>query len=453
MAVNFTVKLPVSISTDNRINEISPYEWELMITTYLNLKEHLNNVKTHETHDTLAVATLKQRYERDIKEQKHKYEKNIENLKESIKTLQDAANVAAQESRDKVERKADEYHERFELKRKQIEDMAAQNAAKHYENIIDIYKKQNKIIPEINKLSQILEPVIKHYSGTNSEKGASGEQTIYNMLLSNDSYRDALIIDTSNTTASGDIRFKWRKLNCLIEIKNKQTITKNDIDKFARDITANSIIASDTTTRDASDAEDRAQMCGKVNCAIFCSLRTDVIPAHTRDVIQLDFINGCPVIYLFAPPPSKEINYAITFLDKLLSTMTIKGTINNQLISHFKNFYNHIIIYQLYFTKTINMKQKEIKQLTKHLNTFDKLFNDATPLYTNLASHDPAKHDPAKHDPLSKYITDTMVNYILDYYNNYQRYPTKINLITKNIIPKTIFDKIELPIIINYCTK
>ena len=208
-----------------------------------------------------------------------------------------------------------------------------------------------------------LDPIVKFYEGSNTEKGNIGESAISAILT--ESYQEAIIEDVSSQAATGDIFFNWRRLKCLIEVKNKNKIVKDDIDKFLRDVAQ----CSETS---------------KINCAIFISLRTDKLPGRSRELLQLEYHNGVPIIYTYMPPPSKEIYYAVACLDKILS---IEGNnINEEIEQHFINYYNHLIKYQLYFETELKKKQKELKVMSRHLEYHNTMCTQLEPLYSKIAN-------------------------------------------------------------------
>jgi hypothetical protein len=68
----------------------------------------------------------------------------------------------------------------------------------------------------------------------NTEKGEYGESFVNNYL--SDKFSNSIIIDTHKEFAKGDFIFNLDQLQTLIEVKNVQTLKKDDIDKFYRDI-------------------------------------------------------------------------------------------------------------------------------------------------------------------------------------------------------------------------
>lgn len=236
-----------------------------------------------------------------------------------------------------------------------------------YQSRLKEYESNTSLLSKFESLNNKLVPMLKHYGGSNNDRGTSGENMIFNILTKENTYLDAVIEDTSGQTSRGDIMFMWRQLKCLIEVKNKKTLTKkDDMDKFVKDIQLS--IESDY----------------KINCAVFVTIDTDIMPGRSRDIIQLDFIHNIPVIYIYTPPPCKEIHYAIACLEKIIHTKVSTNEQEKELQIHFKNYYNHIITYQKYFEKTLAVKRREINSLNKHLELFNALCEQLAPMNMSI---------------------------------------------------------------------
>ncbi len=106
-----------------------------------------------------------------------------------------------------------------------------------------------------------------------AKKGEIGEEMIYNWTL--ELFNAAEITDQSKFTAKCDLRVKINNKLFLMEVKNKVTITKADIDKFIRDISENS---------------------SEVHGGLFISINSPSIP--NKGDFYLEYINDIPVIYL-----------------------------------------------------------------------------------------------------------------------------------------------------------
>jgi hypothetical protein len=209
-----------------------------------------------------------------------------------------------------------------------------------------------------------MEPVNKFFGGTNSEKGTGGEYVIYNMLVTESRYTDALVEDVHGQTAKGDILFKWRKIACMFEVKNKQVLTNADMEKFERDIKG--LVANNT-----------------INCAVFVSLLTGVFPGRTRDIMQVDICERIPVIYLNLDIQNgkySNLHYAIACLEQLVKISGSAGDNVKKLTGHFNNFYIYLQAQNDYFTRQVSDCKQALKraEVAFELNrrTLDGLKND-----------------------------------------------------------------------------
>lgn len=235
------------------------------------------------------------------------------------------------------------------------------------ESIVNDYRTyqtdSKQISDQITSITETIKPLIKFYNGSNEEKGTSGENLIANILRTHDRYADGTITDTSGQGSKGDLLFKWRQLRCMFEVKNKKTITVADMEKFTRDVTALS------TT---------------INCAAFISLNTDIFPGRTRESMQVDFINGTTVIYTYLSN-NDAIHYVLACLEKIVAANSTNEEQTKLLAKYFIDCFNHISETGKFYEKQIILKNKEIKQITKQLNTNNKLYNEMHPSYLKCA--------------------------------------------------------------------
>lgn len=140
-------------------------------------------------------------------------------------------------------------------------------------------------------------------------------------------------------------------MRCLIEVKNKKLITIDDVNKFIRDI----------------------ELSDNINCGIFVTLQTAIIPGKSRDVIQFDIIKNIPVIYTFVSSP-KDINYAISCLEKIMS-FTINSDDNTKcLLTYFTSYYNDVQANIKDIEGAIVQNKKDLKKLTKKLDKYNTAY-------------------------------------------------------------------------------
>jgi hypothetical protein len=114
----------------------------------------------------------------------------------------------------------------------------------------------------------------------NSAKGDFGENIVANQIYK--WFPTSYVEDRSSETASGDLRWKtpsqgMNKFDCLIEVKNVQTVRPSEIEKFERDIIFN--IKK-----------------GCCNCALFVSMKTETIPNKGKFFFEM--IENIPVLYV-----------------------------------------------------------------------------------------------------------------------------------------------------------
>ena len=226
-----------------------------------------------------------------------------------------------------------------------------ENQQTHINNLnesITEYKLQKSSIDEINNT---LKPIVRFYSKSTEEKGTAGEKFIYNILTTSERYVGAIVEDTSGLAKHSDLLFKWKQMKCIIEVKNKVTLRREDIEKFERDIDA-SVISSN------------------INCAMFISLQTDIFPSRSRNIVQFDYYNNILVSYLYLSSIS-DIHYAICCMDKLILSVTTNDEQTTKLIKHFTNYHALVTSTKTFYEKQIVSKNKEISQLTKLIRQLD----------------------------------------------------------------------------------
>ncbi len=172
------------------------------------------------------------------------------------------------------------------------------------------------VVDALKRVEDSVSPLVKHFRGTAEEKGSSGEEAIRNFISDEARYQDGRIIDTSGQGYAGDALFLWKSLRCLIEIKNKLTITADDIKKFERDI-------------------ETCSTHGRINCALFISMQTSKLPDKTRQPIQVYIVGNVPTVYVYAPYPYATLHYAFAFLEHMIS---VSATQNEKEILLLNNF-------------------------------------------------------------------------------------------------------------------
>ena len=295
---------------------------------------------------------LKQEYKKQIEclhKQKDEISQSIEKEKTIIKKSYDEQMIKLEKS---LEKSAQQ--EMHSLK----SEIAAQKSTIEQLKVnLSDAKLQRKALDDINTT---LQPVIKFYGSKSSteEKGTAGEKFIYNILTTSDRYTDSVTEDMSGIAKHGDLFFKWKQIRCMIEIKNKQTLTNTDIEKFERDIDS-SIISKN------------------INCAMFISLRTDLFPGKQRNLIQFDYRNNILVTYL-SMSSMTDIHYSICCIDKLLASTTTNDERADKLIKYFIDYHTMMTRNRIIYEKQISNNNKEIAYYTKLLRETDNAIKSMT---------------------------------------------------------------------------
>lgn len=286
---------------------------------------HARNVIT-QTYQEQIVLLKEQLHERNMQLAQQREMLQREKQNELQQTKQEAVHV--------YQAQLAELHESVRQLMQQREELNTHNA--------------NLMLEKQNELHERLKPVLQMYQGGTVEKGTLGEQTVMGFLKCSPQYVSAEIKDTSGAAAQGDFHMRWENLRCLFEIKNKQTLTPEDISKFARDVKQNAEAAA-------------------INCAVFVSLRTKEFPGErrTREAIQHDVIEGTPVIYIYLSDV-EHLHYALLCLKQLIRTAQNQESKN--LVAHYQSYVQHVDSHIKYFEGQIKEKEREIRQIRKKLS-------------------------------------------------------------------------------------
>lgn len=407
---NFNTDDPGRIKLENLIKENS---------MLLNKIEEINN--DFEKNISLRVKEIKEKYlekinekeveaRQELKKERDAYKKNIDEAveleKNRYKQLQNNYQQELQDCTNKINNIKTELKEEKEQAKKKYQEridyykMSFQEEIKRLNDIIINDKKEflqekeqlnnkislleEQILQTLNnnntsvqqfinenitrhtldlssQIKLISDPILKFYGGTNMEKGNLGENFVENLLKDN-TFSDAIIEDVSGKTGAGDRLFKWRKLKCLIEVKNKRKLTKDDMEKFTRDVT--------------SSAESL-----NINSGIFISLLTNEYPGRSREIIQIDFINNVPVIFIYVTDQN-QIIYALTCLEKLINTDTDNTKEVKMLANYFVNYKNYVSESQKNTEKMIQLRERELKYLRRELENYNSVLDDLEKNYS-----------------------------------------------------------------------
>jgi len=353
---NSNVKNEYDKKYENIINTLNNEKNTLLEEIKTIRLEHVNVKTNYETKYITEMSRYKELVNERLTAEYNKEKVNMVNLYEDRLKLKDEEltnKLTMMNNKDTLYNETiNKYNDIIENYKKDIEN---------YKKDIEASKKDiennNNVINTINSLSESLKPVYKFYNGTNMEKGNLGEKRVFNLLTQNSYFKDAIIEDTSNQTSRGDIYLKWKGLRCLLEIKNKDYVTKEDISKFKKDV----LLTSDSIYN--------------INSAILISLKTDQFYGQSRENIKLELINNVPHLYIYLKN-NDDIEYALSYLEFIINNKIDNTEKNAILINYFKSYYalvtNSIKIYE----NRILSYEKEIKKLYKEYHTYkDNLKN------------------------------------------------------------------------------
>ena len=186
---------------------------EIGCTVYKNLSS-ITHIKSEED---------RKEYEKVIQSLKDKNEETLEernNVKRELETL-------SKELRDYYDDRSKKEHERTK---------------EHHSEVIVQYKEMiSSLKSNIESLEEVRinqEEVIRKYEKKESmktvERGIEGESNVLDYLSR--SFTEGELRNTTKKGSHGDIHYKYRGVDILIEVKNKENITLEDISKFKRDV-------------------------------------------------------------------------------------------------------------------------------------------------------------------------------------------------------------------------
>lgn len=219
-------------------------------------------------------------------------------------------------------------------------------------------------IQTLERLIEQKEAEIHTLKTCNYVKGNLGEQTIMNALREHYPRHD--IKHTGRTACEGDIHMTDMidGTLVLIESKYKQTIDKNDIDKFCRDVSA------------VSEKQTSTLCVG----GVFISLLTKNIPG--KGDVYMDIIGGIPVLYIgfrnvedFVAVFKKYMDMFLT-LTKFHKSQGVKDSTLDELFNEI-NFYFNLM--QKNKTRVEDFKKHTLAKLTKFITDIEhdtKLLED-----------------------------------------------------------------------------
>lgn len=283
---------------------------ELLLLNDNNINENILNfgVQTY-INQKYIINDLKEQFYTDIEnkiKQKDEIIKNLKNdkINDTFSLIEKGKKIVNEEcdkiidlhnkKNNELKEQNDLYFKQIEFLNKKIIEISKYNDENKYNNI-------NQNIDTLNKkMSNYFEKIFKD----NTAKGIFGEDFIQNYLA--DKFSNSQIINCTKETASGDILFIYDELKLLIESKNVQTLKKEDIDKFYRDI----------EVRSAKN---------DINSALLVSLHdTNLINGHR--IFHFEIKNNIPIIMISNVFNNNEyIKMAIILINNLIKKNIIKN--------------------------------------------------------------------------------------------------------------------------------
>ena len=162
------------------------------------------------------------------------------------------------------------------MSKQSLQNEAYEQKCKELKNFYDTLN--NERLDRMNELTVLNKTLINEndrlknkYECNNTKKGQDGEKSIYDFI--SNTFTDCELSDTAKTTGAGDLHLYIQNLNILIESKNKGVITKEDVNKFKRDLT---------------DTES--------NAGIIVSIRD--IPFPLKGNFGFEIYNEIPIFYI-----------------------------------------------------------------------------------------------------------------------------------------------------------
>ena len=273
---------------ENKINNLKRLNEELQTTiesiTYQH-KEHNVKVK-QEIEDYFELKRQKEIYlitlEKDTvcKNLQYKIDCLVEEINRMKDDTQQRNNEIIHNITNKHEIETKLLYEKNDVIVKQLEYFKSLSESKDNQ-LRDAFKNETKDkILQLEKVLQQKESEIATLKTCNFVKGATGENIIINLLR--EYYPKNIIQHTGKTAHEGDIQMinSSDETLIVIESKYKQSIDKNDVDKFCRDVSS------------VSQKETSIRCIG----GLFVSLLTRNIPG--KGDAYFEMIGNIPVMYI-----------------------------------------------------------------------------------------------------------------------------------------------------------
>ena len=264
--------------------------------------------------------------------------------------------------------------------------------------------KYDSLINNINTLNGKLNDNFDKFYKGNTEKGDFGEKFIESFLSTY--FTNCKIIDTHKETAKGDMLFMFDRVKTLIESKNVQTLKKEDIDKFYRDV------------------ELRSSK-NEINSAILISLN-DTNLVNGKRLFHFEIKYNIPIIMISDVFKNQEyIRFSISVFNYLIKNgyadnesdedkMTFLINCINELNLFFK-FQNTFLNYD---KQMIIKLEQSFKKRESDLFNVDKIFKNMFTKFPELNTQNNIKDNVKDND------IDEQLTYII---NKIKTHPDYLN--------------------------
>ena len=426
-----TITLPEDYEVPENIAKLEPDEWMNVIIFMSSLLE--SNKGNNDIKKQLSSLTLK--HEKKLKDNEMKHKLEIEKLEYEFKnkheikiikleTMLENKNYELSNVLKKEEMMIKQYEERIN-EHKIMTDKLSQSYNNELQNKNELIDKIVLNTKRLDEINNTIKPVCKLFNESNDEKEDTSEEFITNLLSCNGIYNECEVRRTSKEH-KGNIIFSWGELVCLIEVKNKNTLTNINIKKFKDDIITNTYNKS-------------------INCGLFISFKSDKFPtlSHTNSY-KIDYIVDTPVIYLQLKT-SDMLENAIFILKSLIQNKTM----DNQ---HTKIYKESFKEYEIFTEDMLMNIKNELKNIDRRKKELEVLRDKCTLRITNINK---CKENLLKNIELNDEdtINTTMIrSYFNLIYKDYTNLPDNIMTKLNNIFTYQIITKLLIKIykLLNY---
>ena len=183
--------------------------------------------------------------EANANELRKEYERELDHLKEKNKE-KDEVHEHLKREEDRLKRELETIYTTLTKELRDYYDDRSKEeytrSQQHHDQLLNQYKETISSLKEnIHTLEEVKttqEEVIKRYEKKEHmktvERGIEGESNVLEYL--SHTFTEGELVNTTKKGAHGDIHYKYKGVNILIEVKNKDHITLEDISKFKRDV-------------------------------------------------------------------------------------------------------------------------------------------------------------------------------------------------------------------------